>query len=223
MTIALVTGAGRGIGRAVAIELSRRDVQLILLARTAPVQTEQLLTGAVLESLCLDLADPEAIVTACRLVLNQYGAPDVVINNAATIERRSVETTRVADWDRQLNVNLRAPFLISREILPAMRANGHGRIIHVASISATLGTAEAAAYCASKWGLVGFTKSLAEELRDSGVMTLAILPGSVDTDMLKGSGFAPRMAPEDVAKTIVHYALDAPMAHNGSVIEMFGV
>ncbi len=223
MTIALVTGAGRGIGRAVAVELSHRNVHLILLARTAPVQAEQLVTGAVLKSMCLDLADPAAIVAACRQVLDLYGAPDVVINNAATIERRSVETTSVADWDRQLNVNLRAPFLISREILPAMRANGHGRIIHVASISATLGTAGAAAYCASKWGLVGFMKSLAEELRDSGVMTLAILPGSVDTDMLKGSGFAPRMAPEDVAKTIVHYALDAPMAHNGSVIEMFGV
>jgi 3-oxoacyl-[acyl-carrier protein] reductase len=66
-------------------------------------------------------------------------------------------------------------------------------------------------------------KSLAEELRDSGLMTVAILPGSVDTDMLKGSGYPPRMTPEDVAQTIAHYALDAPLAHNGSVIEMFGV
>jgi 3-oxoacyl-[acyl-carrier protein] reductase len=66
-------------------------------------------------------------------------------------------------------------------------------------------------------------KSLAEELRDSGLMTLALLPGSVDTDMLVGSGFAPRMTPEDVAKTIAYYALDAPPVHNGSIIEMFGV
>ena len=120
-------------------------------------------------------------------------------------------------------INLRAPFLITRELLPSLRAKRQGRIIHVASISATLGTANASAYCASKWGLVGFMKSLAEELRDSGLMTLAILPGSVDTDMLRGSGFEPRMTPEDVAKTIAHYALDAPLAHNGSVIEMFGV
>jgi 3-oxoacyl-[acyl-carrier protein] reductase len=66
-------------------------------------------------------------------------------------------------------------------------------------------------------------KSLAEELRDTGLMTIAILPGSVDTDMLKGSGFEPRMTAAEVAKTVVHYALDAPVAHNGSVIEMFGV
>ena len=86
-----------------------------------------------------------------------------------------------------------------------------------------MGCAHAAAYAASKWGLVGFTKSLAAELSDSGVMTLVVLPGSVDTDMLAGSGFAPRMTAQDVAGTLVHYALDAPLAHNGAVIEMFGV
>ena len=103
-----------------------------------------------------------------------------------------------------------------------MRAAGRGRLVHVASISATLGSPGAASYAASKWGLVGLSKSLAEELRGTGLCSVAILPGSVDTDMLVGSGFAPQMSAADVASMIVHAALDAPDAINGSAIEMFG-
>ena len=225
MPTALLTGASRGIGRSVALELGRRGARLILFARTRPAETERQLSesGIDFETVIVDLQQAESVVSACQHVLGTSGAPDIVINNAGTIERQPVELTSLTAWNHQLDVNLQAPFLLTRELLPSLRAQGRGRIIHVASISATLGTANAAAYCASKWGLVGFMKSLAEELRDSGLMTVAILPGSVATDMLAGSGFEPRMTPEDVAKTIVHYALDAPLAHNGSVIEMFGV
>jgi 3-oxoacyl-[acyl-carrier protein] reductase len=227
MTTALVTGASRGIGRATAIELAERGVELILLGRASSAMTETgaLLTrnGAVLHTIAVDLEDTKGTVAACQRIVTQFGAPDIVVNNAAIVDRQAVEHLSIASWERQLAVNLRAPFLITRELLPSLRAKRQGRIIHVASISATLGAKDASAYCASKWGLVGFMKSLAEELKDSGLMTLAILPGSVETDMLKGSGFEPRMQAEDVAKTIAHYALDAPLAHNGSVIEMFGV
>jgi 3-oxoacyl-[acyl-carrier protein] reductase len=227
MTIAVVTGASRGIGRATALDLAQRGAQLVLLGRVSSdlTQSERLLErcGARVDTFAVDLAQADATLAACRQIIDRFGAPDIIINNAGTVERGPIEQLSLASWDHQLNVNLRAPFLVTREMLPSIRAKGQGRIIYVASISATLGAAEAAAYCASKWGLVGFMKSLAEELRDTGLMTVAILPGSVDTDMLKGSGFAPRMTPEDVAKTIVHYALDAPLAHNGSVIEMFGV
>jgi 3-oxoacyl-[acyl-carrier protein] reductase len=113
--------------------------------------------------------------------------------------------------------------LLTRALVPAMRREGKGRIVFVGSISSTLGTARQAAYVASKWGVVGFMKSLAEELKDTGVVTLAVLPGSTSTRMLEGSGFEPRMTAEDVAKTIVHFALDAPAAHAGAAIEMFGV
>jgi 3-oxoacyl-[acyl-carrier protein] reductase len=95
--------------------------------------------------------------------------------------------------------------------------------VFVGSISSTLGTANLSAYCATKWGIVGFMKSLAAELSDSGLMTCAVLPGSTDTRMLAGSGFPARMTAEVVATTLLHYALDAPLAHNGACIEMFGV
>jgi 3-oxoacyl-[acyl-carrier protein] reductase len=197
--------------------LGRRTVALDAVAREAT----QL--GAAVSVAEADLADAAATVRACREQLECQGTPEVIINNAGVIRREPVESVSVDIWDLQQAVNLRAPFLIVREVLPAMRTMRRGRIIHVGSISSTVGTAGAAAYCASKWGLVGFMKSIAEELRDSGVSTLAILPGSVDTEMLQGSGFSPRMSPEDVAQSIVHYALDAPHGHNGSVIEMFGV
>ncbi len=227
MTLAWITGASRGIGRATALQLARRGTDLVLLGRHSPVLAEVLLQiadcGVRVNLAEAELADAASTVAACREQLERHGVPDVVVNNAGIVERQSVEQVSVDCWDRQLAVNLRTPFLISRELLPSMRDKRQGRLIHVGSISSTLGAARASAYCASKWGLVGFMKSLAEELRESGVMTLAILPGSVDTDMLQGSGYAPRMGAEDVARTIVHYALDAPLAHNGSVIEMFGV
>lgn len=227
MTVAWLTGASRGIGRATALALARRGVQLVVLGRDSPGLTELAKhiedAGTNLTVAQVELTDADATVRVCRALLDHGSIPDVVINNAAVIERASIECLSLAAWERQLAVNLRAPYLITREVLPALRARKQGRIIHVGSISSTLGTAQASAYCASKWGIVGFMKSLAEELRDSGVSTVAILPGSVDTDMLKGSGFAPRMQADDVARTIVHYALDAPPGHNGSVIEMFGV
>jgi 3-oxoacyl-[acyl-carrier protein] reductase len=94
--------------------------------------------------------------------------------------------------------------------------------VTIASISATLGTAGLAAYCASKWGALGFTKSLAEELRGSGLQAIAVLPGTVNTSMAIVGGFAPQMTPEDVARVVVFAALDAPDAMNGASIECFG-
>jgi 3-oxoacyl-[acyl-carrier protein] reductase len=121
-----------------------------------------------------------------------------------------------------VDVNLKGTFLVTRALLPPMLQRRQGRIINVASISATLGTPRLSAYCAAKWGVVGFTKSLAEELRESGLQAIAVLPGSVDTDMLKGSGFLPQMTPEEVAGVIVYASLDAPAAMNGSAIDVFG-
>jgi 3-oxoacyl-[acyl-carrier protein] reductase len=97
-----------------------------------------------------------------------------------------------------------------------------GRLVAIASISATLGTPRQSAYVASKWGVVGFTKSLAEELRGTQLQAMVLLPGSVDTSMLVGSGFAPQMTAMDVAGAVEYAAIDAPDAMNGSAIEIFG-
>ncbi len=226
MSRIVLTGASRGIGRATALALGQRRAELWLLGRPSAALEDTAerarSAGARVTVESCALEEAEAITRAAEHVL-AAGTPDVLLNVAGVIERARVEELSAESFDRQLAVNLRAPFLLCRAFLPAMRRAGRGRLIHVGSISSTLGTAGASAYCASKWGLVGFMKSLSEELTDSGIMTLAILPGSVDTEMLMGAGFAPRMRAEDVAQTIVYYALEAPLAHNGGVVEMFGV
>jgi 3-oxoacyl-[acyl-carrier protein] reductase len=223
---AIVTGASRGIGRATALELARRQQPLALLGRPSEglehTAAQAKHAGVRVEIVPCDVRRPDHVKEAAAHVLKAFGPPLAVVNNAAVIHRAPVEDLSDANWDEQLEVNLRGPFLLTRALLPAMRAAERGNIVHVSSISGTLGTGAASAYCASKWGLIGFMKSLAEESSGSGLMTVAILPGSVETKMLEGSGFSPKMTADDVAKTIVHYALDASVAHNGGVVEMFG-
>jgi 3-oxoacyl-[acyl-carrier protein] reductase len=227
MALAVVTGAGGGIGRASALELARRGLDLALLGRTE--RTLRATAGdaerAGVRTLVVraDLGVEADVVRAGAAVLAAMGAPRVVVNNAGIAGRKAlVEETPAADWDAVMAVNLRGVFLVSRTFLRAMRDAGAGRLVTVASISSTLGTAGMAPYCASKWGALGFAKSLAEELRGSGLQSLAVLPGSVDTPMVKVGGFPPQMSPEDVAKLVAYAALDAPDAMNGSAIECFG-
>jgi 3-oxoacyl-[acyl-carrier protein] reductase len=223
---AVITGASRGIGRAAALALARRGLRVALLARGESalhaVCDEVRQLGVEALALACDVSREAAVAQASARVLEAWGAPTVLVNNAGMIRRGSVDAMSLLDFRAVLDVNLVGTFLVTRAFLPAMRKAGRGRIVQVASISSSLGTAGASAYCSAKWGVVGFSKSLAEELRGSGLQTMSILPGSVDTDMLKGSGFAPEMTPDDVARTIVFVALDAPAAMNGSSVEVFG-
>ena len=227
MTVVLVTGPSRGIGRATALLLAERGADLGLLGRPSAALDDTAAqarsSGRRVELVHCDLTAADQIEAAAERALDTLGAPDAVVHNAGVIHRATIDETSTLAYDEQLAVNLRAPFLLTRALLPAMRSAGRGRIVYVSSISATLGSARAAAYCASKWGVVGLMKSVAEEISGSGLMAVAVLPGSVDTEMLAGSGFEPRMTAMDVATALAHYALDASIAHNGSVVEMFGV
>lgn len=226
--VAVVTGAGRGIGRSIALALADRGLDVALLGRTqddlVSVAAEILERTPRRRALVLpcDVARDADVHHARERVLAELGAPQVLVNNAGVVVRARVEDTSEHAWDHVLDVNLKGAFLVTRAFLPAMRDRGFGRVVNISSISATLGTARLSAYCASKWGLVGFTKALAEELRGSGLQAVSVLPGSVDTSMLKGSGFDPQMSPSDVAGVVVYAALDAPAAVNGSSLEVFG-
>lgn len=224
--IAIVTGGGRGIGRAVAIALAARGVAVALLARGKremdAVRKEIVSRGGRALAISCDVSSAASVASAAKVVLREFGVPTLVVNNAGIAKRAPVATMKESVWDETIGVNLKGPFLVTRAFLPRMLRAKRGRIVHVASISSTLGTPTMSAYCASKWGLVGFAKALAEELRGTGLATMSVLPGSVDTQMLKGSGFAPMMTPEEVAHTIVYLGLDAPLAMNGSAVEIFG-
>ncbi len=224
--IAVVTGAGRGIGRAIAVALAKRGCDIALLGRTieslAEATEEVLLTGQRAVAVACDVSDSAAVRAAAVLVHADLGVPDVVVPNAGVVHRVSVAAMTEEEWDDVIDVNLKGTFLVTRVFLPRMLDLRRGRVVAVASISSTMGTPLQSAYCAAKWGTVGFVKSLAEELRGTGLQAMCVMPGSVDTDMLKGSGFAPAMQPEDVAATAVFLALDAPPAMNASAVEMFG-
>ncbi len=223
---AVVTGASRGIGRAVALQLAARGYDVALLARGASgleatrVEIEALGRRAIV--LACDVSSRVDVERSASLALHAFGAPGVVVNNAGGIRRSLVSEMTESEWDAVVDVNLKGLFLVTHAFLPAMLRAGHGRLVAISSISATVGTARQSAYAAAKWGALGFTKSLAEELRGTGLQTMAVMPGSVATAMLEGSGFAPQMTAEDVARTVVFAALDAPDAMNGSAIEIFG-
>lgn len=224
--IAVVTGAGRGIGRAIALTLAARGLDVAVLGRGEEsldgVAREIASRGGRALPVVCDVSHAAELNRATTKVLTELGTPSVVVPNAGVVYRKSILETSEEEWDEQLDVNLKGMFLLVRAFLPAMLAQKQGRFVAIGSISGTLGTPRLVPYCASKWGTVGFVKALAEELRGTGLQTMCVMPGSVDTDMLKGSGFAPAMQPEDVARVVAWLSLDAPSAMNGSCVDAFG-
>jgi NAD(P)-dependent dehydrogenase (short-subunit alcohol dehydrogenase family) len=222
LSTAIVTGGGRGIGAAVARALTARGLRVTVFARTAAEVARVVAEGGAALAVTGDVsseADVARLVAAHEAAL---GPCDVLVNNAGILVRGAVDALDPARWRASLDVNLTGPFLCARAVLPGMKARRRGRIVNVASISATLGTPEASAYNASKWGVLGLTKCLAEELRPFGVQALAVSPGSTDTEMLKQTPFPPAMTPEDVARVVVYAAIEAPAAATGANLEVFG-
>lgn len=225
-TVALVTGASRGLGAAIARALAGLGLDLVVTSTKAggTKRTAEECRGHGVEVLELahdvgSAKDADRVVAAAQ---KKFGQVDVLVNNAGVVIRKPVAKMTDADFDRVLRTNLSGPFYLTRRLLPGMVKRGLGRIINVSSISATLGSAGATGYCASKWGLDGFTKALAEETRGTGVLVCSVLPGNVETDMLKGSGFPPMMAPWEVADVIRYLAFEAPLAVHGGRFEVFG-
>lgn len=171
-----------------------------------------------------DITLEHQVETLIKKTETSLGSVDLLVNNAGLVERAPVAETTEESWDRVLDVNLKGAFLCTRAAIPSMKTKGCGRIINVSSISGKLGTPNLAPYCASKWGLIGFTKAIAEELREHNIQVYAVCPGSVDTEMLRIGlpGAEPDMDPEAVASLLVYLALDAPAAMTGAAVDLFG-
>ena len=219
---AIVTGGGRGIGAAVARELTRRGARVTVFARSAGELERVVRAGGAAQAVAGDVTSEADVGRLLADHERSAGPCDVLVLAAGILERGRVEALRPEAFRRVLEVNLTGAFLCCRAVVPGMRARRRGRIIGIASISGHLGTPEASAYNASKWGLIGFAKSLAEELKPDGVQVMTVSPGSVDTRMLAQTPFPPAMSAEEVARVVGFCAAEAPDAMTGSDVEVFG-
>jgi len=218
--VAIVTGAGRGIGRAIAVALACDDIALCLAARTFEELSETRSTTGLHAKralvVLLDLAEPEAPAALIDAVVNHYGRIDVLVNNAGWAPPRTpVHRMSQGDLDRILAVNLRAPIALARLAAAAMIEQAGGTIVNIASAAAHHMAPGEAVYAASKAGLIAFTRSAFAELRMHDVKMSAIVPGLVDTALIpdnKRLNRASMLKPEDVAAAVMQVVHAAPGA-----------
>jgi len=182
--IALVTGAGRGIGRAIAQRLSAEGLQVALSSRSKD-QLEETAAGCTGPTLVLpaDITDPSAVDALFAAIESEWGGVDVLVANAGAGSSAPIHRVTDDDWQRMLDLNLTAPFRCIRRAVPGMVERGHGRIVALASIAAKRGEPYIAAYTASKHGVLGLVRSVAAELARTGVTVNAVCPAYVDTPM----------------------------------------
>ena len=244
-SIVVVTGASRGIGRAVAEAFAEAGHAVWALARTeeALAALSQRYPGRV-RPCVMDATSEESVLAAAKAVL-EAGTPRVLVNNAGIALSSPLKRTATEDYRRVMAVNVEAPFLLCRQLMPAMAEAGFGRVVNVASTAALKGFAYTSAYCASKHALLGLTRALALEYARRHVTVNAVCPGWTDTDMLQRSvdtivGATGRTAdqaraqlagmnamgtlirPGDVAKLCLFLASDAASAVTGAAYTMDG-
>jgi NAD(P)-dependent dehydrogenase (short-subunit alcohol dehydrogenase family) len=181
--VAIITGAGQGIGRAVAHNFAAQGIHPVLVGRTAS-KLEQVAAELSMATVApADVTDSTQVAACVKLVQDTFGSADILVNSAGEAFLSDLEHTTDADWDRMLAINLKSAFLLSRGLLPLLRQSSNASIINITSKVALKGYGEVTAYSAAKAGLVGFTRSLSAELRKDEIRVVALCPGPVDTPM----------------------------------------
>jgi 3-oxoacyl-[acyl-carrier protein] reductase len=189
---AVVTGAGRGIGRAIALRFAAEGADVVCVSRTAEnaekVAAEVRATGRRAWAHALDVADAAAVQHAVAQILEAAGRVDILVNNAGITRDGLLMRLSDEDWDAVLNTNLKGAFLFTRALSRSFIKQRAGRILNVASVIGLIGNPGQCNYAASKAALLGFTKSVARELATRGITVNALAPGFIETDMTEGLG-----------------------------------
>lgn len=210
--VALVTGAGKGIGRATALALAKEGANVVLASRT--ISDLQSLAreignmGRKAMPFEVDVSRESQIKELMSAVINKFTGLDILVNNAGIGLFARVEELTTQDWDDMFDVNLRGMFLCTREALPYLKRKEESFVVNIASLAGKNAFVAGAGYAATKWGVLAFSKCLMLEERDAGVRVLAICPGSVDTHFFVHPSLPKPnreriLKPEDVAQTIV--------------------
>lgn len=186
--VAIVTGGGRGLGEAICRMLSEAGAIAIIadireeLAQKVALEIQA--DGGKTQALQLDVCNPAQVESAMAEIVSQYGQLDILINNAGVDVTLPVDELSVQDWERIIAVNLNGPFVMSKFVLPYMKQQGQGHIVNIASTAAKRAWANASAYHASKWGLLGFSHALHVEARPHNVKVTAVVAGGMRTPFL---------------------------------------
>lgn len=220
--VVVVTGAGSGLGEATARAFGRAGSRIAVVdVRLGPAErVSRELQAEGIESIAVqcDVSDTDGVFNVVETVVGQWGSVDVIVNNAAVDHTVSVDEMTIDQWDQVIAVNLRGPFLFAKAALPIMRKQQYGHIINIASTAATRAWANASAYHATKWGIVGFGRALGVEGRPDNIRVTTIIPGGMRThffDRFEAQGIPmPDMEklqdPANVAETIM-FAVRMPL------------
>jgi len=216
--VALVTGASRGIGRAIALRLAALGASIAICGRDvralASAESEIKKSGALLYAQIADVTRSADVTSLVAKTQNALGPISILVNNAGIGLFGPAHEKTEADWDRVLDSNLKSVFLVSREVVPSMIRRRKGDIINISSLAGRNAFAGGALYCASKWGLQGLSACMAEDLREFGIRVGVVCPGSVATDF---SGRGPKdptkvLLPEDVAHAVAMILTQGPQS-----------
>ena len=186
--VALVTGAGRGIGRAVALSLAQAGAYVVINYRGNQAAAEQSL-GAIVEAggngmLCpFDIAAEDQVEEAVKRIVDERGRVDILVNNAGVTADNLLIRMKPADWDQVIGTNLKGTVLCTKSVIRYMIGQRYGRIVNVSSVVGQMGNVGQALYAASKAGVIGFTKTVAREVATRGITVNAVAPGFIETDM----------------------------------------
>lgn len=226
--VAIVTGGGRGIGRATAIALAQEGADVAIIARTAPDLRE---TARLVESIGRRVLAHQGDITKGADVhslvqgsLELFGRIDLLVNNAGVAVYKPFSATSEAEWEQTIAVNLYGVFLATKAVLPVMKQQREGVIINVSSGAGKYGFPSLAVYCASKFGLNGFTEALAREVAGDGIRVYAVCPGGVNTkmhrDLFPDADPRSLLQPEAVACVIVDLATGRRRVSSGAVVDV---
>ncbi len=236
--IALVTGASRGIGRAILHELAWRGAVVVGTATSesgaVAIGDELSKAGLKGEGLPLNVTDPTQVEGLIEAILTKYGRIDILVNNAGITRDNLLMRMKDEEWDDIIATNLSSVFRLSRAVLRPMMKARHGRIVSIASVVGVMGNAGQTNYGAAKAGMIGFSKSLAQEVGSRGITVNCVAPGFIDTDMTKTLPETARSklleriplgklgAPEDIAHAVAYLASDGAAYVTGATLHVNG-
>lgn len=214
---ALITGAAKGIGKAIAINMAKKGADLIL---TDILSEEIVFTakeaadfGVKVKAICMDITDEEAVRSSIDKCIDEFGKIDILINNAGIYPGRDFVTSTSDDWKKIIDVNILGTMYPTHAVLPHMISNGYGRIVNIASVAAVYGISYFVDYSMTKGAIVSFTKALAKLVADKGITVNCVSPGSIDVtngnNPMKDHSFMGRAGtPDELANVVLFVASD---------------